>query len=875
MSQYPPTEMYARIEVEVDTPSHLPLISSIDLKSVVGVAKLHLSRQLEDAKFVEGVEGVSQLKLQPRLAEVQRKVQELCAWKRESVSQTMPSPFIGPLFTRSVLTDHEDKSDWVIKPEQLILRAPTKASCVSCKVKIKDMDEMPSHVDQHSEMQVTEIEDRIPVIEDSMSRIMQQQMTELSHKRDHTSSEDFHYNLRENKPKIVLHDVIDIESTDHVNFSQSLESHTKGIQPLVLPQHAWGTYSQKTKKSFVNKLFSCFTAVTETMFPNESDEILQEILKASEVIDKETDVNSDAELCQAMVKSYMVTDTWQVRRPILSVISKKHASVQGCALPPAQGNKSRQRMDPAKLDNFLDFITSSHIIKDLPFGERKLKLADGRSVDTPNVIRCMAPATLINMYNLYCSENEVTPLGHTEIFRGTETTGDLSVEVFKRHMDVLLECKRYLKTDYKVHISSQSTVPDHCKVFALSDNKDQSFKSKCLHEHDSVCQNCEQVTEFLSSVTHLVEEETIEDQDIYRYKVNQAVTSINSWKQHIVRSRNQDGAKSKLLENMLTSEVFIVFDWAMKYLPRRYREDQSNWFAKRGINWHISIVFHKTENDLESLGFVHIFQNQISQDSRTTSAVILDTIRSVKEKYPQMDGLHLWSDNAGCYKSTETISALFHSGEITSYNFCEAQDGKGACDRTAATLKSGIRRYLNQGHDVVTASQMKKAIETTAKNVKYVVKVVDFKDLVPVSVAVKMNIPSLSTYNNFQFEKDFIRFDTINKKVERSEDVFVCSNDGCMASFSTYEECQDHAIIDNCELQPEKKIKVEAVNLYVEKLNKSHFNLNNIEIASTTSQSVSPNVLQMGWSLKEGRKNVRFNDKQKQYLIDKFNNGIV
>ncbi|XP_063408079.1 mRNA-capping enzyme-like isoform X5 [Mytilus trossulus] len=36
----------------------------------------------KDAKFVDGVEGVSQLKLQPRLAEVQRKVQELCAWKR-------------------------------------------------------------------------------------------------------------------------------------------------------------------------------------------------------------------------------------------------------------------------------------------------------------------------------------------------------------------------------------------------------------------------------------------------------------------------------------------------------------------------------------------------------------------------------------------------------------------------------------------------------------------------------------------------------------------------------------------------------------------------------------------------------------------------
>ncbi|XP_052075888.1 uncharacterized protein LOC127713978 [Mytilus californianus] len=488
-------------------------------------------------------------------------------------------------------------------------------SCVSCKVKIKDMDEMPSSVDQHLKMQDSEIEDRIPVIEDTMSRRMQQQVTELSQKRDHTSSEDFHYYLRENKPKIVLHDVIDIESTDHINFSQSLESHespfssqqtylqtdsltklndflkTKGIQPLVLPQHAWGTYSQKTKKSFVHKLFSCFTAVTETMFPNESDEILKEILKASEVIDKETDVNSDVELCQALVESYKVTDSWQVRRQILSVIcqklsfkntcelidglteyryctAKKHASVQGCALPPEQGNKGRQRMDPSKLDNFLDFITSSHIIKDLPFGERKLKLADGRSVDTPNVIRCMAPAAIIDQFKQYCSENEVTPLGDSTMFKilsecaatvrkslegldyyitegvrafqdiqifleELRRTGDLSAEVFKRHMDVLLECKRYLKTDYKVHISSQSTVPDHCKVFALSDHKDQNFNSKCLHEHDSVCQNCEQISEFLSSVQHLIEEETIDDQDIYRYKINQAVISINSWKQHI------------------------------------------------------------------------------------------------------------------------------------------------------------------------------------------------------------------------------------------------------------------------------------------------------------------------------------------------------
>lgn len=49
-----------------------------------------------------------------------------------------------------------------------------------------------------------------------------------------------------------------------------------------------------------------------------------------------------------------------------------------------------------------------------------------------------------------------------------------------------------------------------------------------------------------------------------------------------------------------------------------------------------------------------------------------------------------------------------------------------------------------------------------------------------------------------------------------------------------------------------EKHKVEAVNPYVENLNKSLFDSNTIESALTTSPSLSLNVLQMGWSLKKG-----------------------
>ena len=259
----------------------------------------------------------------------------------------------------------------------------------------------------------------------------------------------------------------------------------------------------------------------------------------------------------------------------------------------------------------------------------------------------------------------------------------------------------------QVHISEQATVKDHCKIFALSDKED-CFKSTCTHVHDNMCQNCEQISEILTSIQQLVQKGNSVNKDINVYKIDQAVLNITAWKQHIIRARNQDGAKSILMDTMSSAEVLLVVDWAMKYLPRRFREDQSNWFAKRGINWHMGVVFHRTDSRLESLGYAHIFKKQISQDSTTTSSVILDIINDIKIKNPNINKIHIWSDNAGCYKSNDTINILFHSGLVHSMNFCEAQDGKGACDRTAATLKSGIRRYVNQGYDVVSAVQMKK-----------------------------------------------------------------------------------------------------------------------------------------------------------------------
>ena len=45
------------------------------------------------------------------------------------------------------------------------------------------------------------------------------------------------------------------------------------------------------------------------------------------------------------------------------------------------------------------------------------------------------------------------------------------------------------------------------------------------------------------------------------------------------------------------------------------------------------------------------------------------------------------------------------------YDFSEPQASKDICDRKAASMKAHIKRWVNDNHDVITAEDMKAALE--------------------------------------------------------------------------------------------------------------------------------------------------------------------
>ena len=314
-----------------------------------------------------------------------------------------------------------------------------------------------------------------------------------------------------------------------------------------------------------------------------------------------------------------------------------------------------------------------------------------------------------------------------------------------------------------MRVSTHATTSDHCSSYALSDSKDQAFRSDCSHSHDheDKCLSCEVLKGALKQIGNAVADFPLmeDERDDMQYAFRLAVQAIESWKAHQLRSLQQDKARSTTLASLDESSVLITQDWAMKWLPQRYRETQADWFGKRGISWHVSVVVRKVADQLEQETFVHILEES-SQDADAVVRVLQHTLRSLKVEHPEIKFASLRQDNAGCYHSVTMLSACRLMGTATGIHvkrvdFSDPQGGKGPCDRKAATIKTYVRQCINEGHDVLTAHGFKEAMLSHGgiKGVR-VTLVTDVLEKPQQEMIVRWE--GVSSFNNFLYQEDCV-----------------------------------------------------------------------------------------------------------------------
>ena len=164
-------------------------------------------------------------------------------------------------------------------------------------------------------------------------------------------------------------------------------------------------------------------ATLEEIAPQDHDHLFRSVSQVYA-----STMNLDSTLMEAIKECYANADHRSTRRQILSVVADKmsfkeietwipdlsryryniarhHRLLHGRGAVVPISTSTRMYVEPEKLDHFLSFITSTHIVQDLPFGEKSLKLSSSAVIKVPNVIRSIIPEHIIEQYKGYCRES--------------------------------------------------------------------------------------------------------------------------------------------------------------------------------------------------------------------------------------------------------------------------------------------------------------------------------------------------------------------------------------------------------------------------------------------------------------------------------------
>ena len=306
----------------------------------------------------------------------------------------------------------------------------------------------------------------------------------------------------------------------------------------------------------------------------------------------------------------------------------------------------------------------------------------------------------------------------------------------------------------------------------------------------------------------------------------------------MLRTIVQEKAKQDVLTNLNKESTLLIMDWAMKFLPMKFRERMDDFYGKRGRSWHVTCSIKRASEDedrVEVDTFVHIFDS-CTQDWFSVASIVEHVLSVIRMEDPSITKFFLRSDNAGCYHNTELLLSLKamgerHEVEFKRYDFSDPQSGKDVCNRRIASMKTHMRRWVNEGHDITTAEEMKIALESHEGVRGCCFAVVEIDKSTQNSQVKK--IPGISFLNNFMFFDDGIRawkayqigeghfypYSSLTTNAQGataikvlnpfsspsncsgasvaghssiSPGLFSCEEEGCVKMFSTYEELQHH-----------------------------------------------------------------------------------
>ena len=278
-------------------------------------------------------------------------------------------------------------------------------------------------------------------------------------------------------------------------------------------QTSWEKASGRTKRYYTQKAGQAVAAVVQDITTHETGPLFC-ALCSSDALRRQLSSDEDSyegtidvTLMEALAECYQAASRWETRRQVLSIMAdkvrykkllkyipgltkyrfteaKRHCLTYGRGAPVESVRAPRTDVAFSQIEHFISFITSSHMVQDLPFGERSITLSNKQTIKVPNVIRMMIPERVVKQYQAYCDESSFKPLSRRTLLRilavcpastrkslqGLDYVSSEGAQAFEDLADIverlgdagqgmdwtkdlqnrLRAGKRYLKSDYKV-----------------------------------------------------------------------------------------------------------------------------------------------------------------------------------------------------------------------------------------------------------------------------------------------------------------------------------------------------------------------------------------------------------------------------------------
>ncbi|CAH3020126.1 unnamed protein product [Porites evermanni] len=431
--------------------------------------------------------------------------------------------------------------------------------------------------------------------------------------------------------------------------------------------------------------------------------------------------------------------------------------------------------------------------------------------------------------------DDVTAISSLEVVTSILQKNGFQDEEAKGVLSRLKAGKRYVSTDYKLHIATETPCVDHCSMYALSSNEAE-YRGTCSHQHNINCDRCSDLRNAVLDIQVAVSELQLsndEKREELQHDLEAAIPKLDMWKSHVIRSVHQDAAKT------------------------------ANWFAVASI----------IENTLETLKALKPNLNQVYLRSDNAGcyhcAYLLLSLPSI-------------GDRTGV--------------TIARYDFSEPQAGKDICDRRTAAIKSHIRRFLNEGNDVKSANDMKTAIESYG-GIKGCYAAVCLVQPSAQTMS-KHNMAGIQSLHNFSYENGGIRvwraYNVGPGKFYSAAQLarfgtpqgptklviihpfgrpHVEVEEGCIKTFQSFASLQRHLDVGTHMVRLVKESTYDEIRRkWAEACHSlgGGYVWGNSATFDSSDQAMPGEVVELGWAIQKNRKPVAFSEKAKSYLVDVF-----